>query len=152
MPFLFLSLNQQVLVFAPCNIARKLKSMLGAENAALSLNCKFFRPKALGSVGFSVESKNFEVGGFKVSEAEKSNKYLITVNGLAKIKIYEMQVTAFQKKYPLIIDSLNIEGSCHGLNVFLPSGSTVSPLHFKNKLFTPLSGIFGMKKTSLKLL
>lgn len=117
MPNLFINIDQSFL----CEVNQKavgatsFMEALKNNPSSIEINFQFLKSKSSSSCGFLISSDSFVSGGLTSKELS-DNKFQISISGVAKVKVYEMQINAWNDGDILVIDTLN-----KGISGFSPT-------------------------------
>ena len=149
MPNLFLKIDQTVSLDAgPAFVKERVQSMIENSDMSFDINCTFILIGSDSSCGFSIKASDFIEGGFSISAID-SKSFSIAISGLAKVKVYEMQMTAYSEKRPLSISSVSIAGSAAGMDPIVSNLSPDTVVQNFDNTHLLLRSKIGIKKSAL---
>jgi hypothetical protein len=147
MPNLFIEAHQEFAIFPPAKAADKFNAVCG-PNANLEIKLQFTIEDRGGTIGFVITAENFLSGGIAV--ARDNEGFRIKIEGVAKAKVYDMQMTSFAENEPLVYSGISLPGS---LEAYTPQSilkDGADKITINEEEYVKFSGKIGTKKSSME--
>ena len=148
MPNLFLELDQELFFVPDKREAEEFRASCGASTG-LRIIFKFLVERGRSSVGFELDASSFVSGGIEAKPDGEG--YRVKLSGVAKVKVYEMQMTAFSKKQAFfVLDGIGLTSS---LEAYRPSSvlpDSKDIVIIDGEGFVKFTGKIGTKKTAME--
>lgn len=146
MPNLFINIDQSFL----CEVNQKAVGAtsfieaLKTDPPNIEVNLRFLKSKSPSSCGFEITSESFVNGGL-TSKQISENKFQVNISGVAKVKVYEMQINAWNDGDTLVIDTLSKD-----MSGFSPAISTEdTSFSWNGDKYLVAKAKLGMKKSDV---
>lgn len=149
MPNLFLKIEQIVDLDPGSELSKsKVQSKIDKSEKDFELNCKFFQVGSQGSCGFQIQQSDFVEGGFAISTKDSAT-FSLAILGVAKVKVYEMQMTAYSENRSLCLTSVSISGSSAAMSLITKNLGQDQTVKYDGEKEVLLKCQIGTKKSAL---
>ena len=149
MPNLFLKIEQIVDLDPGSELNKsKVQSKIDKSEKDFELNCKFFLVGSQSSCGFQIQQSDFIEGGFSITTKDSAT-FSVAISGVAKVKVYEMQMTAYSENRSLCLTSVSILGTSVAMSLITKNLDPGQTVKYDGEKEVLLKCQIGTKKSAL---
>ena len=146
MPVLFLQSTQKIVISVEENYITDFK--IGKGKNSIDIFYKFPQKDGGGHTGFLAQTADIVEGDININKLE-SNKLLVELNSIFKIKVIDRVINCINEKQILVIEGVGITGDAMLFRAIQDKSISFKIHKVKKENYIIFEGMLGFKKTTL---